>query len=122
MSLPSLPHPLFILAYAGALLAVVALSLIPPPEMSGPEGSDKVAHLIAYGVIAFCGGIGFRTTDARAMAASGAVAVGILLEFAQATWFDRNGSVWDAVANGAGAALGLGGAMVLLRILERASR
>ena len=94
-----LPHPLFILAYLGALLVVIVLSLIPPPDISAPEGSDKAAHLIAYGVIAFCGGLGFRNWDTRILAATSAVGIGVALEVAQVTLFERNGSVWDAIAN-----------------------
>ena len=53
------PHPIFVLGYATSLFTVVVLSLIPSPEIPGPEGSDKALHLIAYGTIAFCGGLGF---------------------------------------------------------------
>jgi len=51
------------------------------------------------------------------MAASSAFGVGIVLEFLQATWFARQGSIWDTVANGAGVCLGLacaGGLLVLV--------
>ena len=77
-----LPHPFFALAYLGILLAVIELSLIPAPDIGGPEGSDKALHLIAYGVIACCGGLGFRSWDTRILAATIAVGVGVFLEFA----------------------------------------
>jgi VanZ family protein len=116
-----LPHPLFILAYLGALLVVIVLSLIPPPDISAPEGSDKAAHLIAYGVIAFCGGLGFRNWDTRILAATSAVGIGVALEVAQVTWFERNGSVWDAIANAGGATLGLLVASIILFVLWKPS-
>jgi VanZ family protein len=109
-----LPHPFFALAYLGILLAVIELSLIPAPDIGGPEGSDKALHLIAYGVIACCGGLGFRSWDTRILAATIAVGVGVFLEFAQATWFGRTGSVWDAISNMVCAALGLVAAAIIL--------
>ena len=109
-----LPHPFFALAYLGILLVVIELSLIPAPDIGAPEGSDKALHLIAYGVIACCGGLGFRSWDTRILAATSAVGVGVFLEFAQATWFGRTGSVWDAIANTGGAALGLVAAPIIL--------
>ncbi len=113
-------HPLFVTAYGASLLAVVVLSLVPPPDIAGPDGSDKAAHLLAYGVIAFCAGMGFKTWASRSSAALAAFAIGIGLEYAQATWFARNGSFWDAVANGAGTALGLAAAALALSLLARA--
>lgn len=112
-----LPHRVFVLGYVLAMCAVVILSLMPSPDLPGPEGSDKAAHLIAYGAISLCGGLGFRSWDTRILAASTAIGTGILLELAQAAWFARNGSVWDAAANGAGAVLGLVVAAAVLRAL-----
>lgn len=113
------PHPLFVLGYVGCLAAVVVLSLIPSPNIPGPEGSDKALHLLAYGAIAFCGGLGFRTLDTRVLSASAAFGTGIVLEFLQVAWFGRQGSIWDATANGAGVCLGLAAAYVVLVLLER---
>lgn len=114
-----LPHPVFVLGYVLTLLAVIVLSVIPAPDVGAPEGSDKAVHLIAYGAIAFCAGLGFTTWNNRCLAGLFAVLVGIILEFAQATWFDRNGSVWDAVANTLGVSLGLLGAGLVLLLAVR---
>lgn len=114
-----LPHPIFVLGYVVTLSAVVVLSLIPAPDLGAPKGSDKAAHLIAYGAIAFCAGLGFATWKTRVLAGLAAVLVGAALEFAQAMWFDRNGSLWDAVANTMGVSLGLVGAGVMLAIAAR---
>lgn len=113
-----LPHPLFILGYGLTLVIVIVLSLMPAPDLPGPEGSDKAAHLIAYGAIAVCGGLGFRNWDIRFLSGSCAIGLGILLEFAQAAWFERNGSVWDAVSNSLGVALGLFAAAILLYLFR----
>lgn len=114
-----LPHRIFVLGYVVMLSAVVFLSLVPAPDLGAPEGSDKAAHLIAYGAVAFSAGLGFETWKTRRMAGLGAVLVGVVLEFAQATWFDRNGSAWDAVANTLGVSLGLAGAWLVLVLAAR---
>lgn len=113
-----LPHPLFTLGYGLTMLVVIVLSLMPSPELPGPEGADKAAHLIAYGAIAVCGGLGFRNWDLRILSGSAAIGLGILLEFAQAAWFARNGSAWDAAANAAGVVLGLSAAALILFVWQ----
>jgi len=114
-----LPHPIFVLGYVVMLSAVVFLSLIPAPGLGAPEGSDKAAHLIAYGAVAFSAGLGFATWKTRSVAGLASVLVGVALELAQAAWFDRNGSVWDAVANTLGVSLGLAGAGLVLMLAAR---
>jgi VanZ family protein len=111
------PNRLYALAYLAGLVLVAILSLVPRVDVPGPEGSDKFAHLIAYGAIALAGGLGFRDWDRRIMAATTAVGIGIFLEVAQASWAMRDGSVTDGVANTAGAALGLAAAWIVLRVL-----
>ncbi len=109
-------QPVFALAYLSCLMLVAVLSLIPQPEIDAPEGSDKALHLIAYGVIAVCAGLGFTSWNRRFLAGAAAIGIGILLEIAQATWAGRNGSVADALANTVGVALGLLVAFLLLRL------
>lgn len=117
-----LPHPIFVLGYALTISAVSVLSLIPSPEVATPDGSDKAAHLIAYGAVAFCAGLGFKSWKPRLLAGLAAFGLGVFLEFAQATWFARNGSVWDAVANALGVSLGLAGAALILMLFARIQR
>lgn len=114
-----LPHPIFVSAYLTALSAVVVLSLVPRPDLSAPEGADKALHLIAYAVIAGCGGLGFGDWNRRIFAGTWAIGIGIYLEFAQSAWAMRNGSIADAVSNTAGVILGLAGAWLLLKMFER---
>lgn len=114
-----LPHRLFILAYVAAILAVTVLSLIPQPQLDAPEGTDKALHLLAYGVIAGCGGLGFASWDRRILAGTTAIGIGIFLEVAQGAWAGRNGSVADALSNMAGVALGLIAAYVVLKLWDR---
>jgi len=114
-----LPHRLFILAYFAAILAVTVLSLIPQPQLDAPDGTDKALHLLAYGVIAGCGGLGFARWDHRIFAGTTAIGIGVFLEVAQGAWAGRNGSVADALSNMAGVALGLIVAYGVLKLWER---
>ncbi len=116
-----LPHRVFILAYLAAILAVTVLSLIPQPQLDAPEGTDKALHLLAYGVIAGCGGLGFTNWDRRILAGTTAIGIGIFLEIAQGAWAGRNSSVADALSNTAGVILGLMAAYVILKLWERIS-
>lgn len=113
------PHPLFAVGYIAAMFAVIVLSLVPSPQIPGPEGSDKAAHLIAYGAIAFCGGLGFRDWETRILSGSSAIGIGFVLELVQGAWLAREGSVWDAAANTAGTAIGLAGAAAVLAVAVR---
>ncbi|MBT5944793.1 MAG: VanZ family protein [Rhodospirillaceae bacterium] len=114
-----LPHRVFVLAYIAAILAVTVLSLIPQPQLDAPEGTDKALHLLAYGVIAGCGGLGFATWKRRIFAGAVAIGIGIFLEFAQDAWAGRNGSAADALSNTAGVMLGLIAAYAVLKFWQR---
>lgn len=114
-----LPHRLFVLAYLAAITLVIILSLIPQPQLDAPDGTDKALHLMAYGVIAGCAGLGFANWDRRIFAGSTAIGIGIFLEVAQGAWAGRNASVADALSNTAGVILGLIAAYLVLRFWER---
>lgn len=117
-----LPHRLFVLGYLAAMALVTVLSLIPQPQLDAPEGTDKALHLLAYSVIAGCGGLGFFNWSRRISAGAIAIGLGIFLEFAQDAWAGRNGSVADALSNIAGVILGLVAAYVVLKLWERLSQ
>ncbi len=114
-----LPHRVFILGYLAFILLVIVLSLIPQPQMDTPEGTDKALHLLAYGVIAGCAGLGFASWSGRVRARLAAIGIGIFLEIAQASWAGRNGSLADALSNTAGVILGLIVAHFILKIWGR---
>lgn len=114
-----LPHRVFVTAYIAALLAVIILSLVPQPDLGVPEGTDKALHLIAYGVIAGCAGLGFGNWNQRVLAGTTAIGIGIYLEIAQLAWVSRSGSVADGVSNTVGVILGLAGAWLILKLFER---
>ncbi|MGH2792016.1 MAG: hypothetical protein ACRDJ0_13670 [Actinomycetota bacterium] len=94
-------------------VAVVALSLGPPPDSEGVM-SDKLAHFLSYFSFTYCALLGFMGRPGRppvavvlAYALVGMVAAGgagiELLQFL----IGRDTSLMDALANAAGASLGL---------------
>tara|TARA_A100001037_G_scaffold152713_1_gene137856 strand:+ start:1433 stop:1804 length:372 start_codon:yes stop_codon:yes gene_type:complete len=114
-----LPHRIFVVAYFAALFTVIILSLVPQPDLGAPEGTDKALHLIAYGLIAGCAGLGFANWNHRVLAGTSAIGIGIFLEIAQLGWASRNGSVADGVSNTVGVILGLAAAWLILKLFER---
>ena len=92
----------------GWLLCIV-LSMGPPPPIPRevPDG-DKIGHALAYGLLAAWAVMIFRTRGAWLRSGAGLVALGIAIEFAQATFTtNRTGDPYDAVADALGVMLGL---------------
>ena len=95
------------------VVVVILLSLTPAAELPlHPNIWDKAQHFLAYGVLGFCGAIGFPRPMPLRRVAGGLVLLGGLLEVGQIFVAGRQGSVGDAVANGLGVAAGI--ALVLL--------
>ena len=93
------------LAAGGALMvAVAALSLMPAPPHTG--GSDKLAHLAAYGSMALWFAGIFRSSR-YGWILLGLFFLGVALELLQGAGGSRQPEFADAVANLAGAVLGL---------------
>jgi VanZ family protein len=87
------------------ILAVIVLSLMPEPPVTGVGGSDKLGHALSYGVLM----IWFTQLYPRAMhgrLALAFVAMGLLLEFLQALVPPRSFDPLDMAANGSGVVLG----------------
>lgn len=88
------------------IAAVVVLSLIPMPGPALPmDHSDKLLHVVTYGVLAFWFGQlhrgGWRWVFV------GLLALGAGLELAQGWLVLRNADGWDLMADALGIALGL---------------
>jgi len=103
------------------VLAVVTASLVDPAvvlggagESAAPAGVDVfvIAHLVAYGVLAWLlvGVLAPTTRDLRAVLAAVAVAaaVGVAVELLQVPVAARSASAADALGNAVGAAVGAG--------------
>ncbi len=101
------------------LVAVIALSLLPPETLPPqPTMWDKSNHALAYGVLVVVGGFGFKGWRSLLMVGVGLVVLGAGLELAQSITPDRDGSIYDAVANFVAVAIGslaISGTNTLLR-------
>jgi len=101
-----------------AIVAGIVVSLVPPPPVAVPVGSDKLVHLLCYGALAAGAVQLFATRAALARAGFGLVALGIVLELAQHLLTDtRMLDPRDALANAVGVLLGLATAAMPLRDL-----
>ena len=91
-----------------AIVLGVVVSLVPPPPIDVPRGSDKLVHLLSYGTLAAGAVQLFASRSALLRSGAGLVALGVALEFAQSAltstrMFDPN----DMLANAFGVLLGL---------------
>lgn len=102
----------------------IALSLLPPIPLGGPQDSDKIGHFLAYFILSAWAVSIFRTRRAQALAALSLVALGLGIEWAQANLtVSRQGDLRDALANSLGIALGFAlGFTPLARALETLDR
>ena len=94
------------IAFSAGVLAVIALSLFPHETIPETGMWDKLNHALAYGVLAVVGGLGFKGWRSLLMMGIGLVVLGAGLELAQSFFTDRTGSVYDALANFVGVAVG----------------
>jgi VanZ family protein len=103
--------------WLAGVLAVVALSLMPPaplPEL--PSGGDKVEHFLAYCLLAMGAVQLFALRGLWLLVCAGLVAMGIGLEYAQGAYtVTRMQDPFDALANTLGVAAGLATALTPLR-------
>jgi VanZ family protein len=94
--------------WCAAIVAVIVASLIPPPKMTVPHGFDKVEHLLGYLLLSAGAVLLFARRGTQLKAGLGLVAMGIVLEFAQAGLTQtRAAEPADALANASGVVLGL---------------
>lgn len=92
-----------------AISSVVVLSLMPPPPLPElPSGSDKLEHLLGYGLLA-CGAVQlFVQRRSQWLAGLGLIVMGVGVELAQGAFTtDRMQDPFDALANAVGVLLGL---------------
>lgn len=94
------------LAFGIGVVAIVALSLLPQPDMPNVHMSDKVNHTLAYGCVMLAGGLGFWLTKQRAYLAGGLFLLGGLMEVLQGLTPTRHMSWLDLTANSIGIVIG----------------
>lgn len=116
-ALKPLRRPRFWLGLWWAAIALgVVVSLVPPPPIDAPRGSDKLVHLLSYGALAASAVQLFASRGALLRAGLGLVLLGVLLEIAQyALTSTRMLDPRDALANTCGVLLGLATAGTPLR-------
>lgn len=91
-----------------AIALVVVLSLIPAPQVEVPPGSDKLEHLVGYGILAAFAVQLYARWPSLLGAGLGLVLLGIGLEYAQGALTDtRMADRADALANTLGVIAGL---------------
>ena len=101
---------------AGICLTVY-LSLTPSEALPDFGLWDKLAHLIAYGLMALAGGIGFPGRTSLIGLFAGLVLFGVALEFGQGWTGYRSPEAADAVASSVGVLAGLSLAIIYGRWL-----
>lgn len=108
-------------AWIALVLAVIVLSLIPPPDMQVqlPRNIDKVEHMLGYALLAFAALQLFAAPRVLVGIACGLVALGVGLEIAQGMLVPEVRTMdWhDAVANTFGVLLGFAPARTRLATL-----
>ena len=94
--------------WAAGTLIILILSLL-PKDMIIPEPpfSDKIAHFLAYGAVTLVGAMAASTLKRRVYLGLAMLALGILLEFAQAFVPGRTPELLDGLANLGGVAGGI---------------
>ena len=94
------------------LVAVLVATLMPADRLPAVPGSDKLHHLVAYGVLCFLACIKPRRRLALWVIVFGAIFIGGAVEIIQ-PYVNRWGEWADFFANSAGAVLGWGTAVGL---------
>ena len=107
-------RPFWVTGGWAVLAGIVFLSLTPSPPSADFESSDKVGHLLSYGVLMAWFALLYPAR--RPWLAIAFVALGVGLEFAQGATGYRSFEVADMVANSIGVLLGWGGAIVAAKL------
>jgi len=115
-------EPALKLAFAGTVLTVIVLSLLPGRDLPQIGISDKLEHATAYAGMALTGSLAFPRRPALLWLLVLLPALGIALEFGQMLVPGRSAEVGDAVANTIGVLLVILPALVLLWIWDRRAR
>jgi VanZ family protein len=110
-------------AFAIAVIAIVAASLLPADELPSFDMWDKLEHVLAYALLAVLGALAWAgRTRAAAVLAVSLVAMGIVLELLQTLVPGRYTDPADALANLIGTLAGLSATAALGRIAGRTGR
>ena len=98
--------------------AIVWVSLTPSPPKVDFAASDKLGHLLGYGLLMFWFAQLYAGRAARAAYAALFVAMGVTLEFLQGQLGYRTYDLFDMFANTAGVLAGWAAALASPRVLR----
>lgn len=101
---------LWCVLWLAMIAVVIATCLMPARDLPPPPFSnfDKIEHFGAYLAMSAYASMLFARMRAQALATAALIAMGVALEYAQATMTDsRSGDAADALANSLGALTGL---------------
>lgn len=99
---------LWVALWALMIGAVIAGSLLPPPEqLPLIRNGDKLLHGLAYALLMAWAVQLFAGTRAQSVCAVGLIGLGVALEVAQGHTATRSTDSWDVLANSVGVLLGL---------------
>ena len=94
------------LIFIAYVLLVIILSLIPTAALGEGLHVDKIAHIIAYGIMGFLAYLSVSSVRKRFYFFFIVISLGVLLELFQLYIPGRSASFFDILANTLGAALG----------------
>lgn len=106
----SSPRRLLRAAFWGALLVIAALAFGPPVGPEGPEHLDKLNHLLAFALLAVLAQAAYPDRPRAPLRWTLLLGYGLLIEAVQALLPERELSLLDLAADGAGI---LAGALIL---------
>jgi VanZ family protein len=94
------------LGFAIYVIVVVVVSLAPSRGISTPGVIDKVGHFAVYAILVYLGLTAFKSSKAWIPVILFAIALGVILEFLQASVSGRDASIADGLANFLGVLVG----------------
>jgi len=94
------------LIFIAYVLLVIILSLIPTAALGGELHVDKIAHIIAYGIMGFLAYLSVSSVRKRFYLFFIIISLGLVLELFQLYIPGRSASFFDMIANTLGAVLG----------------
>lgn len=108
--------------WIAGVAGTATFSLLPKFAPPGEYGLDKMIHATTYATLALLAHLAFRQQRNAVVAALFAIPLGCAIEVAQAFVPGRYGDIWDAVANSAGALLGVALGVSFRRLVVAATR
>jgi VanZ family protein len=112
-------YRVFVAATWSGMLALMALSVVPAAERPVTGLPNDFEHVLAYGAVGICAGLGFKTTSPIKFAA--AIAFAGAVELVQIPLSTRHARLEDFVVDAVGACVGIiVGTMVRMVVRDQA--